>query len=93
MRTCVEFVILSGPEAHDHLVAARDQLRSYLARQFPNYRFSLAAQEGEGMGFLVVPVVGTVGGDDHELATPQYSVLAEIRMALEAFAPTGATLH
>lgn len=92
-RNCVEFVILSGPEAHDHLVTAREQLRAYLIRQFPDYRFSLAAHEGEAMGFLVVPVVGSIGGDDNEYASPQYAVLAEIRMALEAFSPVGAVLH
>ena len=93
MKECVEFVILSGPEAHDHLIFAREQLRAYLVSQFPDYRFSLAAQEGEGMGFLVVPVVGSIGGDDEEYAEPQYAVLAEIRLALEAFVPAGATLH
>ena len=93
MSDCVEFVILSGPEAHEHLIEARQQLHAYLMRQFPEYRFSLAAQEGEGMGFLVVPVVDSIGDDDGEYSVPRYSVLAEIRMALEAFVPLGAVLH
>ena len=83
---------MSGPEVHDFLVVIRAQLRSYLATSFPQYRFSLVSQECEGMGFVVVPVVGTVGGDDHaNFASTDYTVIDQIRAALEAFRP--ATMH
>ena len=83
-----EFVIISGPEVHDYLVHIRAQLRSYLDREFPQYRFSLVSQDCEGMGFIVVPVVGSVGGGDQgEFGDPDGSVVYEIRQALEAFRP------
>lgn len=90
-----EFVIVSGPEVHDYLVAVRRQLRSYLSAAFPQYRFSLVSQEGEGMGFVVVPVVGRVGdGDACEMLEPNPAVLMQIAQVLEGFAPVlGATLH
>jgi hypothetical protein len=81
-----EFVILSGPLVHDHLIRVRAELRAYLARFFPQFRFSLAVKDAEGMDFVVVPVVGSTG-EDVDLDIPDLVTLAEIRMALEAFAP------
>lgn len=80
----MEFVILSGPDVHDYLVEVRSQLRRYLAHHFPEYRFSLAFHDCEGMGFLVVPVVAS---DEEDLASPHGSMLDCIRRVLEAFAP------
>ncbi len=45
------------------------------------------------MGFLVVPVVGKIGGDDAELAEPDEFVMCEIRQALEAFRPDQKSVH
>jgi hypothetical protein len=87
-----EFVILSGPLVHDHLIRMRAELRAYLARFFPHCRFSLAVKESEGMDFVVVPVVGSTG-EDVELDIPDLVTLAEIKMALEAFAPERAVLN
>ncbi len=88
-----EFVIMSGPEVHDYLVTIRAQLRVYLEASFPGYRFSLVSREGEGMGFLVVPVVGRIGADSGEPAEPDYALLLEIKSALEAFRPNVQTVH
>lgn len=94
MPGVTEFVIMSGPEVHDYLVTIRAQLRAYLSAAFPDYRFSLLSQDGEGMGFVVVPVVGSVGGDDVAAPLdPNYTAIDNIRRALEAFRPTLATLH
>lgn len=88
MSRVTEFVIMSGPEVHDYLVTIRGQLRSYLIAAFPEFKFSLVSQDGEGMGFLVVPVVGSVGEDaGREWRDPDYAVLSEIKAALEAFSP------
>lgn len=90
----MEFVIMSGPEVYDYLLTIRAQLRAYLAAAFPELRFSLVSQEGEGMGFLVVPVVGAIGGEsDVDWTEPDYQLIAKIRAALEAFKPEVATVH
>ncbi|HEV7293068.1 MAG TPA: hypothetical protein VGN79_12185 [Devosia sp.] len=90
-----EFVIISGPEVHDYLVEIRAQLRSYLNSAFPDFRFSLVSQDGEGMGFVVVPVVGSIGDgtSSGDFADPEPSVLYEIKQALEAFRPCARTVH
>lgn len=79
---------MSGPVVHDYLIEVRTQLRSFLAASFPQYRFSLLSTEAEGMGFVVVPVVGYVNGEDRDLAEPDAMALTEIRFALEAFRPS-----
>lgn len=92
MKGVPEYVILSGPVVHDHLIKARAELRSYLAGYFPNCRFSLAVRDGEGLDFVVVPVIGATGVNA-DLALPDLVALAEIKMALEAFAPGRGSLH
>jgi len=90
-----EFVILSGPDVHDYLLTVRAQLRAYLKAAFPACRFSLVSQPDADMGFVVVPVVGSVGdGVAGELLEPNPYLLAEIAHALEAFQPqVPSTLH
>lgn len=92
MSRVPEYVILSGPVVHDHLVRVRGELRSYLARSFPSCRFSLAVKDGEGMDFIVVPVIGATG-DGVEFQEPDLMALAQIKLALEAFAPGRGALN
>lgn len=92
MSRVPEYVILSGPVVHDHLIRVRAELRSYLARYFPSCRFSLAVKDGEGMDFIVVPVIGSTG-DDIELQAPDLVALSQIKLALEAFAPGRGALN
>ncbi|WP_449395549.1 hypothetical protein [Devosia riboflavina] len=95
MSGVTEFVIMSGPEVHDYLMTVRKQLRTYLAASFPQYRFSLVSQDNEGMGFVVVPVVGSVGDGwtSQQLHEPDPQTIFEIKMALEAFRPNLETVH
>lgn len=87
-----EFVIMSGPEVHDYLVAIRAQLRSYLVAAFPMYRFSLMSRDGEGMGFVVVPIIGELDACDPPVAEPGPGLLREIADVLERFQPLS-TVH
>lgn len=95
MSGVTEFVIMCGPDVHDYLVSIRTQLRRHLRGLFPNFRFSLATHPAEGMGFVVVPMLGTVGdGRVFSPLKPDELVMSEIREALEDFQPAPAeTVH
>lgn len=89
-----EFVIISPPEVNLYLLRVRERLRRHLAQLFPHYRFSLVEQGGEadGMGFVVVPVVGKTGYSRHPIKEVDEDVLREIAQGLERFDPSAPEL-